>query len=217
MISEKANLRMRAALHAIRPGEAPLPPSLATTVAKGWTEHESGAYLLTEMASNGTSPNGDLHAYEAETNSREIPRGDDLSELLGVSLAYARACLQQTQRPVTALFSISEPYDDVIPVTTKVTFWTERGTHLEGFENDVLPLMLLSNVRTDFLYACGDDHEKVMADTVRVLTEQGLARDESVRKVNEFWGVPSRRWALLYGDWIGRRPGEHWARLITTA
>lgn len=216
MISEKANLRMRAALHAIRPDEAPLPPTLATTATKGWTEHDSGACLLRNL-SDGTSPDGELQTYEANINSQEIPRGDDLAELLGVSLDYARACLRQAQKPVTALFSISEPYDDVIPVTTTVTFWAERGTHLEGFENDIRPLMLLSTAKTDFLYACGEDHEKVMADTAMALTAQGLSRDESVRKVNEFWGLPSRRWALLYGDWIGRQPGEHWAHLMTTA
>ncbi|WP_112230144.1 hypothetical protein [Lentzea atacamensis] len=207
---------MRAALHAIRPDEAPLPPTLAATATKGWIEHDSGAYLLRNL-SNGTSPDGDLQTYEADINSQEIPRGNDLAELLGVSLAYARACLRQAQKPVTALFSISEPYDDVIPVTTTVTFWAERGTRLEGFEDDIQPMMLLSTAKTDFLYACDDDHEKVMTDTARALTAQGLPRDESVRKVNEFWGEPSRRWALLYGGWIGRRPGEHWARLMTTA
>lgn len=211
MISEKANFRMRAALHAIRPGGVALPDALAATVAQGWVEHESGAYLLRERleAYHGTGS-------EAEINRRDIPRGDDLAELLGLSLDYARACLRTADRPVTALFSISEPYDDVIPVTTNVTFWAERGTPLEGFEDDVRPLMLLSTAKTDFLYACGKDHEKVMADTVRALTETGLSRDESVAKVNEFWGVPSRRWALLYGDWISRQSGEHWARLITT-
>ena len=115
------------------------------------------------------------------------------------------------------MFSISEPHDDVIPVTTNVTFWAERGTHLPGFEDDVRPLMLLSTAKTDFLYACGDDHENVMADSVRALVAQGWSREESVRRVNEFWGLPSRRWALLYGGWIGRQPGEHWARLMTTA
>lgn len=212
MISEKANLRMRAALHAIRPEDVPLPEALATTVAQGWVDHESGAYLLGERAGAYRGAGS-----EAEANSHDIPRGDDLAELLGVSLAFARACLRAADRPVTALFSISEPYDDVIPVTTNVTFWAERGTPLEGFEDDERPLMLLSTAHTDFLYACGDDDEKVMADTVRALTEQGLSREESVRKVNEFWGLPSRRWSLLYGGWIGQRPGEHWARLITTA
>ncbi|GAB2806401.1 hypothetical protein [Lentzea nigeriaca] len=214
MISEKANIRMRAALHAIRPGEALLPPSLAVIVAKGWVEHESGAYLLREMSES--KPDGDLRADEAEINSQDIPRGDDLTELLGVSLAYARACLRQAQRPVTALFSISEPHDDVIPVTTNVTFWTAERT-LPGFEDDIRPLMLLSNAKTDFLYSSTDEQKKVMADTVQALTDLGWDRDESVRKVNEFWGLPSRRWALLYGDWIGRQPGEHWAKLITTA
>ncbi|WP_189257390.1 hypothetical protein [Lentzea flava] len=207
---------MRAALHAIRPDEAPLPPALAATVAKGWIEHGSGAYLLRNLADHATTRTSDLHTYEAETNSQDIPRGDDLAELLGVSLAYARACLRQAQRPVTALFSISEPHDDVIPVTTNVTFWTAERTE-PGFEHDIRPLMLLSNAKTDFLYSSTDEQEKVMADTVQALTDQGLPWDESVRKVNEFWGLPSRRWALLYGDWIGQRPGEHWARLITTA
>lgn len=210
MISEKANIRMRAALHAIRPDEAPLPPSLAAIVAKGWVEHESGAYLLREMSAR---TDGEL---EAEINSVDIPRGDDLNELLGISLAFARACLQQAQKPVTALFSISEPHDDVIPVTTNVTFWTAEHT-VPGFEDDLRPLMLLSNAKTDFLYSSTEEQKKVMADTVQALTDQGWDRDESVRKVNEFWGLPSRRWALLYGDWIGRQPGEHWARLITTA
>ncbi|RAS70994.1 hypothetical protein C8D87_1011295 [Lentzea atacamensis] len=182
LISEKANFRMRAALHAIRPGEAPLPASLATTVAHGWTEHESGAYLLREMADHSTGPKSDLHAYEAQSNSQDIPRGDDLAELLGVSLAYARACLRQAQKPVTALFSISEPYDDVIPVTTTVTFWADRGTRPEGFEHDLKPLMLLSTAKTDFLYACTEDHEKVMADTAEALTAQGLSREESVKR-----------------------------------
>jgi hypothetical protein len=210
LISEKANIRMRAALHAIRPDEAPLPPSLAAIVAKGWVEHESGAYLLREMSAR---TDGEL---EAEINSVDIPRGDDLNELLGISLAFARACLQQAQKPVTALFSISEPHDDVIPVTTNVTFWTAEHT-VPGFEDDLRPLMLLSNAKTDFLYSSTEEQKKVMADTVQALTDQGWDRDESVRKVNEFWGLPSRRWALLYGDWIGRQPGEHWARLITTA
>ena len=221
MISEKANFRMRAALHAIRPDGPTLPASLAAIVAGGWIEHPSGAYLLRSMFEGyrGAGPDDDLLGYEARVNGWGIPRGDDLAELLGVSMAYARACLDTADRPVTALFSISEPYDDVIPVTTKVTFWAERDgpPYLAEFENDGQPLMLLSNRKTDFLYACGESHEKVMADTVRALTETGLSRDESVARVNEFWGLPSRRWALLYGDWIGRQPGEHWARLITTA
>lgn len=213
MISEKANFRMRAALHAIRPGDPELPPSLAATVAGGWLEHPSG-YLLRSMfeACQGSD---DLPG-EADVNGQDIPRGDDLAELLGVSMAYARACLQKAQRPVTALFSISEPYDDVIPVTTHVTFWTEPRDQ-EEFENAARPLMLLSTEPADFLYASNDEQWKVMADTVQALTESGLAREESVARVNEFWGLPSRRWALLYGGWIEQQTGEHWAQLMITA
>jgi hypothetical protein len=187
LISEKANIRMRAALHAIRPDDTPLPDALAAMVANGQVE-----------------------------DSLEIPRQDDLADLLGVSLAYARACLRAADRPVTALFAISEPFDDVIPVTTHVTFGA-TAPDLTGFEHNEQPLMLLSTEPADFLYASNDEQEKVMADTVRALTEQGMSREESVAKVNEFWGVLSRRWALLYGDWIGGQPGKHWARLMTTA
>ncbi|WP_157985174.1 hypothetical protein [Lentzea terrae] len=193
MISEKANVRMRAALHAIRPGDVPLPAALAETVANGWTESDGGP----------------LH-------SLEIPRQDELTELLAVSLAYARTCLRAADRPVTALFAISEPFDDAIPVTTHVSLWT-TAPGLHDFENNEQPLMLLSTEPADFLYASNDEHEKVMADTAETLERQGLSRVEAVRKVNEFWGQPSRRWALLYGDWIGQRHGEHWAKLITTA
>lgn len=190
MISEKANVRMRAALHAIRPGDVPLPASL---VAQGWIEDEDGGSLL---------------------HSLEIPRQDDLAELLAVSLAYARACLRATDRPATALFAISEPFDDVIPVTTHVSLWsTTPGLH--DFENNEQPLMLLSTEPTEFLYASNDEQAKAMAGTAQVLTGKGLTKDEARQRVNEFWGVPSRRWALLYGDWIGRHPAGHWARLMT--
>lgn len=185
MISEKANIRMRAALHAIRPGDTSLPPSLAAMVANGQVE-----------------------------DSLEIPRQDDLAELLGVSLAYARAGLRAADRPVTALFAISEPFDDVIPVTTHVTFGT-TAPDLNEFEQDEQPLMLLSTEPTDFLYASNDEQEKIMADTAETLERQGLSRVDAVRGVNGFWGLPSRRWALLYGDWIGQQSAEHWARLIT--
>ncbi len=219
MTSEKANFRMRAALHAIRPGDAALPPRLAAFVANGWFEHPSGAYLLRSMfeSSRGPEPDDDLLGYEARVNGWGIPHSDDLAELLGVSMAYARACLGAADRPVTALFSISEPHDD-IPATTRVTFWVERPgvPYLEGFEDYGQPLMMLSNEKTDFLYACDEDHERVMADTADVLEREGLSRDESVARVNEFWSEPNRRWALLYGGWIGRHPAEHWARLMTT-
>jgi hypothetical protein len=221
LISEKANVRMRAALHAIRPGDAALPDSLAAIVAAGWTEHPSGAYLLRWLFENyrGTGPDDDLLGYEARVNGWGIPPAGELTELLGVSMAYARACLETADRPVTALFSISEPYDDVIPVTTKVTFWIDRPgvPHLPDFENDGQPLMLLSTEKTDFLYACGEGQEKVMADTVDALCALGLSRDESVARVNEYWGEPGRRWSLLYGGWIEQWPGEHWARLMTTS
>jgi hypothetical protein len=220
LISEKANFRMRAALHAIRPDAVTLPDSLVATVADGWIEHPSGAYLLRSMFEgyHGAGPDDELLGYEARVNGWGIPHSDDLAELLGVSMAYARACLEAADRPVTALFSISEPHDD-IPVTTKVTFWVERpGTaYPRKFEDNGQPLMLLSTRKTDFLYACGEHHEKVMADTVQALTEAGFSRDESVARVNEFWGLPSRRWALLYGDWIGQQPGDHWARLMIKA
>ena len=193
MISEKANVRMRAALHAIRPGDVPLPDALAGTVANGWTE----------------SGGGPLH-------SLEIPRQDELTDLLAVSMAYARACLRAADRPIIALFAISEPFDDAIPVTTRVSLWS-TAPHLNDFEHNEQPLMLLSTEPTDFLYAANDEQEKVMADIAATLERRGLSRAEAVRRVNEFWGEPSRRWALLYGDWIGRQSGEHWARLMTTA
>lgn len=188
MISEKANVRMRAALHAIRPGDVPLPASLADRVTEGWMEHDS----------------------------LEIPRQDELADLLAVSMAYARACLQAADRPVTALFAISEPYDDVIPVTTHVSFSTVLP-NLNEFEDHERPLMLLSTEKTDFLYASNDEQEKVMAETAETLERQGLSREESLRRVNEFWGEPSRRWALLYGDWIGKQQAGHWAQLIIKA
>ncbi|MEV6242264.1 hypothetical protein [Lentzea sp. NPDC051838] len=182
MISEKANVRMRAALHAIRPGDVTLPVSLA------------------EMA--------------ARTTSLEIPRQDELADLLAISMAYARACLQAADRPLTALFAISEPYDDVIPVSTSVTFSAEVPD-LVGFEDDELPLMLLSTEPTDFLYASNDEQAKVMADTTEALKRQGHSEVDAVALVNEFWAEPGRRFALLYGDWIGQQTGEHWARLLT--
>jgi hypothetical protein len=181
LISEKANARMRAALHAIRPGDVPLPASLVAAAEQG--------------------------------TSLEIPRQDELADLLAISLAYARACLRAADRPATALFAISEPYDDVIPVTTRVTLSADAPV-LSGFEDDERPLMLLSTEKTDFLYASDDEQEKVMADTAETLERQGLSREEALRGVNEFWGVPSRRWALLYGGWIGRQSAEHWARLV---
>jgi hypothetical protein len=187
LISERANVRMRAALHAIRPGDTSLPPALSAMVAKGQVEQ-----------------------------SLEIPRQDDLAELLGVSMAYARACLRAADRPVTALFAISEPFDDVIPVTTHVTIGPATPD-LDEFEHDEQPLMLLSTEPTDFLYASNDEQEQVMAETAGTLERRGLSRAEAVHGVNEFWGVPSRRWALLYGDWIGRQSAEHWARLVTEA
>ncbi|HEX8867611.1 MAG TPA: hypothetical protein VF821_18275 [Lentzea sp.] len=180
LISEKANVRMRAALHAIRPGDVPLPAELADAAVKG--------------------------------ESLEIPRQAELADLLAVSMAYARACLQ-AGRSLTALFAISEPYDDVIPVSTHVTVST-TVPDLLGFEDDERPLMLLSTEPADFLYACNDEQEKVMAETAEALEREGLARAEALARVNEFWGVPSRRFALLYGDWIGQQPGEHWARLM---
>lgn len=218
LISEKANFRMRAALHAIRPGDVTLPDSLAAIVADGWVEHPSGAYLLRAMFEGygGAGPDDDLVGSEARINGWGIPGADDLPALLGVSMAYARACLAVADRPVTALFSISEPHDDVIPVTTKVTFWVERPgiPYLPVFEDDDQPLMLLSTETTEFRYACGEADEKVMADTAEALERRGFGRIEAVAAVNGFWGVPSRRWALLYGDWIGRQAGEHWARLV---
>jgi len=186
LISEKANVRMRAALHAIRPGDTPLPAALADTAAKG------------------------------EITSLEIPRQDELTELFAISMAYARACLQAADRPATAMFAISEPYDDVIPVTTHV-WLCAVAPDLTGFEDDERPLMLLSTEQTDFLYASNDGQETVMADTASALERRGLSREEALRRVNEFWGEPNRRWSLLYGGWIERQPGEHWARLITTA
>lgn len=181
MISEKANFRMRAALHAIRPGEPELPRELAAVV------HEA--------------PDRDL-------------RGDDLAELLGLSIVYARACLSASDLPATALFSISEPHDAVVPVTTTVTFGTPVAS---GFENDERPLLALSNEPAEFLYPCDDNHLRVMADTAAALEDLGLSRAEAIVKVNAFWAVPSRRYSLLYGGWIGRQSGEHWARLMTTA
>ena len=181
MTSEKANFRMRAALHAIRPGEPELPPELAAVVPD--------------------APDRDF-------------RGDDLAELLGVSMVYARACLLAADRPATALFSISEPHDGVVPVTTSVTIGTSAPA---GFEDDERPLMVLSTEPAEFLYPCDDNQWRVMADTAAALEELGLSRDEATAKVNAFWGVASRRYSLLYGGWIGRQSGEHWARLITTA
>lgn len=181
MISEKANFRMRAALHAIRPGEPELPQELAAVV------HEA--------------PDRDL-------------RGDDLAELLGLSIVYARACLSASDLLATALFSISEPHDAAVPVTTTVTF----GTPVEsGFENDERPLLALSNEPAEFLYPCDDNHLRVMTDTAAALEDLGLSRAEAIAKVNAFWGVASRRYSLLYGGWIEGQPGEHWARLMTTA
>jgi len=186
LISEKANVRMRAALHAIRPGDTLLPKALADTAAKG------------------------------EITSLEIPRQDELTELFAISMAYTRACLRAADRPATALFAISEPYDDVIPVTTHV-WLCAAAPDLTGFEDDERPLMLLSTEKTDFLYASNDEHENVMAVTAEALERGGLSHEEALRRVNEFWGEPNRRWSLLYGGWIERQPGEHWARLITTA
>jgi len=54
------------------------------------------------------------------------------------------------------------------------------------------------------------------AGTVAALEHEGRSRAEAVAKVNEFWGTPSRRWALLYGGWMVQQPGEHWARLMIT-
>ena len=193
LISEKANVRMRAALHAIRPGDVPLPAVLEDVVAKGWVEDSSNGCLL---------------------HSLEIPRQDELAGLLAVSLAYARACLLAARRPITALFAISEPFDDVIPVTTHVTLWS-TVPDLHDFENNEQPLMLLSTEPAEFRFASNDEQVKVMADTADTLERQGMPRAEAVRRVNEFWGLPSRRWSLLYGGWIGQQPGEHWARLMT--
>ncbi|NKE59873.1 hypothetical protein FXN61_24930 [Lentzea sp. PSKA42] len=178
MISEKANFRMRAALHAIRPGEPALPPELAAIVQDG--------------------PDRDL-------------RGDDLAELLGVSMVYARACLMAAARPATALFSISEPHDDVIPVTTNVTFVASTPV---GFEDHEQPLMVLSTEPAEFLYPCDDDQLRIMADTADALRELGLSREEAIAKVNAFWAVPAKRYPLLYGGWIGQQDGAGWARAM---
>ncbi|WP_156213443.1 hypothetical protein [Lentzea aerocolonigenes] len=182
VISEKANFRMRAALHAIRPGEVLLPASLAAAAEKG--------------------------------DSLEIPRQDELADLFAISLAYARACLRAADRPATALFAISEPYDDVIPVSSHVTLFDDAPA-VTGFEDDGQPLMLLSTEKADFRYACNDEQAKVMADTTEALKRQGHSEEDAVALVNEFWAEPGRRWALLYGDWIGQQTGEHWARLLT--
>ncbi|MGZ3143437.1 hypothetical protein ACVDFE_15880 [Lentzea chajnantorensis] len=48
---------------------------------------------------------------------------------------------------MTALFSISEPYDDVVPVTTHVTFWAHRR-EAEDFVGSDQQLMLLSTEPT---------------------------------------------------------------------
>jgi hypothetical protein len=175
LISEKANVRMQAALHAIRPGEPGLPPELAAVVPM--------------------APDRDF-------------RGDDLVELLGVSMEYARACLEAAGGPVTALFSISEPHDAVVPVTTSVTFGVSDFTANEQ------PQMLLSTAETDFLYACDDVQTKIMADTVEALTAAGVPRAEATARVNAFWREPSRRYSLLYGGWIGQQDGAQWARAI---
>jgi hypothetical protein len=178
LISEKANFRMRAALHAIRPGEPELPRELAAVV------HEA--------------PDRDLC-------------GDDLAELLGVSMVYARTCLMVADRPATALFSISEPHDAVVPVTTSVTFGTSEP---EGFEDDERPLLLLSTEPVEFLYPCDDNHLRVMADTAAALEDLGLSRSEAIAEVNAFWGQPNRRYSLLYGGWIGQQDGRGWARAM---
>ena len=193
MISEKANVRMQAALHAIRPDEVPLPPSLAAVVEAGWTEHPSGDYALQEQ---------------------DIPRCDEVSELLGLSLTYARECLLAADRPVTALFTISEPHGGVIPVTTKVTFSSGAPDVMPGFEDAAQPLMLLSTAETEFLYACDDEQAKIMSDTVEALTASGMPREEATARVNAFWRAPSRRYSLLYGGWIGHTDGGQWARAI---
>lgn len=176
MISEKANVRMQAALHAIRPDEVPLPPSLAAVVPM--------------------APDRDF-------------RSDDLAELLGVSMGYARACLKVTGGPVTALFSISEPHDGVVPVTTEVTFL--REPFREEFVDAPQPLMLLSTEPTTFLYACDDKQLAIMSDTADALVERGVPRDEAVARINAFWGDSSKRYPLLYGGWIGQQSGAEWA------
>jgi hypothetical protein len=169
LISEKADYRMQAALHAIRPGEPVLPPG-----------HVVG-------------------------EDREFS-GDDLAELLGLSLVYARTSLRAA--PGTALFSISEPHDAVIPVTTSVTFGV-----LDFADNDQ-PQMLLSTSPAEFMYACDDEQWRVMADTADALEDLGLSRDSAVAWVNEFWSDRNRRYSLLYGGWIGHQDGGSWARAI---
>ncbi|MFS8098374.1 hypothetical protein LFM09_14665 [Lentzea alba] len=171
MISEKANVGMQAALHAIRPGEPALPADLVVG------------------------------------SDRDF-RGDDLAELLGLSMVYARAGLRAAGRPVTALFSISEPRDAVVPVTTSVTFG------VVDFADNNQPQMLLSTGPVEFLYACDDEQWRVMADTADALEDTGLSRDVAVAWVNEFWGDRNRRFSLLYGGWIGHQDGAGWARAI---
>ncbi len=180
MISERANIRMQAALHAIRPAEAELPASLAAVV-------------------------GD----EPRMNGLEMPRSDSLTELLGVSLAYARACLRAVNRPLTALFAISEPHDGAIPVTTRVTFLDEPFG--QAFDDASQPLMLLSTEPTTFLYACDGKQLAVMSDTADALVSLGLPDDEAVTRVNAFWEDRNRRYSLLYGGWIGQQSGTEWA------
>jgi hypothetical protein len=176
LISEKANARMRAALHAIRPGEPALPPDLAALVPS--------------------------------RPDREF-RGDDLAELLGLSMVYARACLA-VDSSVTALFAISEPHDGVVPVTTSVTF---QGTPA-GFEDDPRPLLVLSNEPAEYLYSCNEEQRRVMAETAAALEGLGLTRQAALARVNEFWGDRNRRYSLLYGGWIGQQDGAAWARAM---
>src|SRR3712207_8427236 len=52
------------------------------------------------------------------------------------------------------IFSISEPHDGVVPVTTSVTFG------VAGFTDDEQPQMLLSTEPVTFLYACDDVQAK---------------------------------------------------------
>lgn len=175
MISEKANVRMQAALHAIRPAEVALPESLAAGV----------------------------------TQDGEMPRSESLTDLLGQALAYARTCLRAADRPVTALFAISEPHDGDIPVTTRVTFLEELFG--EEFDDAPQPLMLLSNEPATFLYACDDRQFAVMSETADALVVRGVPREEAVARINEFWADSSRRYSLLYGGWIGQQSGAEWA------
>ncbi|GHH50274.1 hypothetical protein GCM10017774_58860 [Lentzea cavernae] len=195
-----------------RPREAALPRSLARIAADGWARDESGACLLSAMRLGPAGPIDDLIGYEARVNGWGIPHHDDVGVLIEWSTRYARECLRRADREVKALFTFSEPHDDV-PRTARVTFWAEHPGNLP-YSADFLewdtPAMVLSNEPVTFLYPCDDIQQELMEEMAGVMVaELGLGAAEAVTRVNAFWHDHRR---LLHSGLADHQDARYWAR-----